>query len=292
MDGDGVFDAAGVAAGEGNDDGDPAAHGGSKDGFVAGEESGEGEVEAAELIVVVGVGAGDVEDDIGGEGGEGAFDGGCEDGEVLFVADAVGEGEVEVGGRFDRGVVVLLVDGEGEDGGVGGEDGGGAVAVVDVGIDDHGAGNQAFGLEGADGDGNVVEGTEAFAVVGEGVMEAAADVVGGVVGEGEAGGEEGAAGGEEKAVSHGGAPGDFEGLELARGEGAVAKGGGPGGGVDELDLGVGSGFRGVDGGVGEAFADEAVFLGGEDVGAEVEVVGGVVDEGDHEAWRAVTRAAA
>jgi hypothetical protein len=33
-------------------------------------------------------------------------------------------------------------------------------------------------------------------------------------------------------------------------------------------------------------------LGGEDVGAEVEVVGGVVDEGDHEAWRAVTRAAA
>jgi hypothetical protein len=62
--------------------------------------------------------------------------------------------------------------------------------------------------------------------------------------------------------------------------------------VDELDLGVGSGFRGVDGGVGEAFADEAVFLGGEDVGAEVEVVGGVVDEGDHEAWRAVTRAAA
>lgn len=50
--------------------------------------------------------------------------------------------------------------------------------MVDVGIDDHGGADGAVMLETADGDGYVVDDAEAFAVVGKGVMEAAADVDG------------------------------------------------------------------------------------------------------------------
>src|SRR5258707_15854523 len=73
-------------------------------------------------------------------------------------------------------VIVELVDGEGEDGIVFAEDGGGAVAVVDVGVYHHRAGYFFSGLECADGYGYIVDGAEAFAVAGIGVVEAAADV--------------------------------------------------------------------------------------------------------------------
>jgi hypothetical protein len=64
----------------------------------------------------------------------------------------------------------------------------------------------------------------------------------------------------------------------------------PFGGVDAEDVGVGGGFGAKEiVGEGDAFAgevigDEAVFLRGEDVSAEVEVVVFVVDEfkGEHE----------
>src|SRR5258708_11148253 len=78
--------------------------------------------------------------------------------------------------RFVGRVIVELVDGEGEDGIVFAEDGGGAVAVVDVGVYHHRAGYFFSGLESADGYGYIVDGAEAFAVAGIGVVEAAADV--------------------------------------------------------------------------------------------------------------------
>src|SRR5258708_14023283 len=96
--------------------------------------------------------------------------------------------------RFVGGVVVQLVDGEGEDGIVLAEDGGGAVAVVDVGVDDHGAGDFVAGLQGADGYGYVVDGAEAFAVAGIGVVEAASDVAAEAVLEGGFCGEDCASG--------------------------------------------------------------------------------------------------
>src|SRR5689334_6689066 len=98
--------------------------------------------------------------------------------------------------RLVGGIVVVLVNGEGEDGIVFAEDGGGAVAVMDVGVDDHGADDFVAGLQGANGYGYIVDGAEAFAVAGIGVVEAAANVAPEAVLEGGCGGEDGAAGGE------------------------------------------------------------------------------------------------
>ena len=57
-----------------------------------------------------------------------------------------------------------------------GKDGGRAVALVDVAIHGHGAGDFVIALHAADGDGHVMNHAEAFAMVGKGVMESAADV--------------------------------------------------------------------------------------------------------------------
>src|ERR1700722_6380747 len=97
--------------------------------------------------------------------------------------------------RFVGRVVIELVDGEGEDGIVLVEDGGGAVAVVDVSIHDHGAGDFVAGLQGADGYGYIVDGAEAFAVAGIGVVEASADVAAEAVMQGRFGSGDCAAGG-------------------------------------------------------------------------------------------------
>ena len=70
---------------------------------------------------------------------------------------------------------MLLVHREGEDARIGLEDERRAVAVVDVEIDD-GDALDAARLQHAHGDGDVVERTEAFAVIRKRVVQSAADV--------------------------------------------------------------------------------------------------------------------
>src|SRR5256885_3109656 len=83
---------------------------------------------------------------------------------------------VDARGRLVRGVIVFLMDGDGEDGVVVVKNGGGAVAVVDVSVDDNGFANGAISLQAADCDRDVVNGAEALAMIGVGVVKAAAEV--------------------------------------------------------------------------------------------------------------------
>src|SRR5579863_3867791 len=59
-----------------------------------------------------------------------------------------------------------------------GEDGGGAVAVVDIAVHGHGGADLVIALHAPDGHGHVMNHAETFAVVGEGVVKAAANVNG------------------------------------------------------------------------------------------------------------------
>ena len=191
--------------------------------------------------------------------------------------------------RLVSGVVVRLMDGEGEDGWVVGEDGGSAIAVVDVGIDDHGFGDLVAGLQGSDGDGDVMNGAEAFAVAGIGVMEAATEVASKAVTKSGFGGHDGAAGSKPEGSHEFGRIRDLE-FHLF----AVRKRAGfefldPVRGVDTKDVGVGGRFGAeevvdLSNAVVEEFVvNKAEFLRREDVGAEVEIVPFVVDEfeGEH-----------
>src|ERR1035438_4290892 len=95
---------------------------------------------------------------------------------VLGIADAIGQVNIEARGRLFAGIVVELVDGKSEYRKIARENGGCAVAVVDVAIHHHGAADGAVPLYAADGDRDVVKRAEAFAVAGESVMESAAYV--------------------------------------------------------------------------------------------------------------------
>ena len=67
---------------------------------------------------------------------------------------------------------------------------------MDVAVHGHGGANLVVALQATDGDGDVVDHAESFAVVGKGVMESAADADADFVGESLARGENGSSGGE------------------------------------------------------------------------------------------------
>ena len=147
----------------------------------------------------------------------------------------------------------------------------------------------AIALQAADGHGDIVDGAEALAVVREGVMESAAEVEAQTVFQSQARGQDGAAGGQPESFHHLARIGDLQAQNVLVAQGAVAQLGDPLGDVHQQDVFVRGGGR-LDEilGRGETRADQAVvqpavFLGGEDVRAEVQVVALGVDqaEGQH-----------
>lgn len=165
-----------------------------------------------EAVVPVGVGAGQVDDEVGAGAVEGGAETPVEAGEVGAIAAAVGKLDVEVAFRLGKREVAGAVDGEGVDAVVAGQDGGGAVALMHVAIDHQHPADAALGLQGAGGDGGVVEDAEAFPPVPVGMVGAARQVGGDAIGQGGPAGAQGGAGGAAGAFDHGGAPGKTDGF--------------------------------------------------------------------------------
>ena len=102
--------------------------------------------------------------------------------EVLTVADAALETNIERSARLEGWIVVLGVDREGEHALVALKERGRTVAVVRVAVDDGSALDAAVALQQAYRQGDVIEETEALAVIVERVVKAAADVAGDAAG--------------------------------------------------------------------------------------------------------------
>lgn len=200
-----------------------------EDDGVALREVGVGQAHLTKAVVLVEVGTGDPEDDIGVEAWKKRREGEAELMQEFRAGDVAGKRDVEIAGGFDRRVVFADVNGVGEDTGILGEDGVGAVALVGVGVDDEDAGVGGVKVEGADGDGDVVEHAVAEAPVGEGVVGATGEVTGEALAEGGVEGGEGATGFEAGAEEEGGAGGKAE----ANGSGMIE-----GGGFDGVQVGI------------------------------------------------------
>jgi hypothetical protein len=313
VDGDGVIDVAGVASGVGDHDGNVAGAGHSEDELVALFEAIDAEIESAELVLAVGIGSRDVADEVGLELAESGAERVVEPGEIVVVADPVGQVDIDRRGRLPHGVIVLLVKGDGEDvpgmgsahfgvergglsqgrrrdgrqgnacGAGSGEDCGGAVALVDIAINGHGGADLVIPLQAADGDGDIVDHAESFAVIGEGVMESSTDADADFVGEGAVSGKNGASGGKPEGFDQVAGVGNLHLKFFAWSEGAGAEFADVVGLVDEENVLVvgGLGLEEV-AGVGDLGGDQAVvnatiLFGWEDVGADREVVGVAVD---------------
>ena len=286
MDADGVGDLAGVAAGEGDGEWHAVAAAVIENERVAAAEPSDGEGEAAKLVFAERVGAGNVKHKIGAKFGEATDEMRFEDGEIVFVADAVGKIRVETRRRLGLGIIPFLMNGKCEYGIVARENCGGAVALMNVGVDDHGRFDGAFVLQAANGDGDVVNDAKSFAMIGERVMETAADVRGAAVRESALPCFDGAARAEPARFDEFFRVRNFHAQLFDRTERAGLEFVDIFVRVDAQNIFVGSrrwrdevGRRGeflFD----ERVADEAVFLRWENVRAEVEVVAFVVDERD------------
>ena len=136
------------------------------------------ELQAPEPIAFVGIGAAEIEHQIGPMRVEDARQVLGERGEILLVAGAVLEGDVEVADFLPERKVVRAVQREREHRGLVPEDGGGAVALVHVAVDDRRARDGALAQQHGRRDRDVVEHAVAFAAIAEGVMRPAGEVGG------------------------------------------------------------------------------------------------------------------
>ena len=124
-----------------------------------------GETETAQVVTLVRIGAGQVEDEAGPELGEEPGDRRLQRAEIVVVPGAVRQGDVQSARDLAERVVVVAMDGEGEDVRLVREDGRGPVPLVDVAIDDGHALHPGVVLQGPDRDRDVVQGTVPLATI-------------------------------------------------------------------------------------------------------------------------------
>src|SRR5689334_14800939 len=138
MDGDGIIHTNGVAAGQHNRHWNSITERGFDHQPVAVLQTVECERKAAELILIIWVGPGNVNQEVRMESGDWKTVGRAEPVEIFLVIDAVGEMNIHGRRRLPQRVVVVLVNGKSENGGVAGENRSRAIPVMDVAIDNHG----------------------------------------------------------------------------------------------------------------------------------------------------------
>src|SRR5207245_8776336 len=92
------------------------------------------EGQTAELVFAVGIGAANVEQQVGMKALEGALQVSFQDRQVVGVADAVGQMQIDIRGRLRQRIVVFLVDRERKDIRVAAENLRGTVAVMHIGV--------------------------------------------------------------------------------------------------------------------------------------------------------------
>ena len=215
-----VLDIQRVTSGQNDGHRDPQAPGALDDELVPLFQPRLRQRQSAELVLFVGVGPSQVENDIRPEILIYLGDARAQLGQVLGVAVAGPETDVDRAQRLFAGIDVHLVDGQGEDLLMAGQGGGRAVSLVEVAVDDHDPIGELVLDDLARGHGDVVEEAEALAVVGESVVEAAADVDGEAALQGLAGREDGPADREQGEADELGRVTDLEGLELGRAQAA------------------------------------------------------------------------
>ena len=159
-----------------------------------------------------------------------------------------------------------------------------AVAVMNVGIHDHRRANRPLGLQSANGNGNIVQHAETFAVAGIGVVESPAQIGGEAVAEGVTPGERRASGCEPEASHRRDRDRDFKFHALAESQRIGFQPLDPGRGVHAQHVFIGRGLRREkillvrDSLFDQLIVDQTEFLRRENVRAKIEIVLRVIDQ--------------
>ncbi len=281
VDSDGIVRIDGISTGEGQDQGAIDLFCPLENHSVTTGKTLEGEAQTTELIEAVGIGPGEVIDDIGLKPRTDGFEGSVEMFKIHFIIGTIGEANIKVTGGFYGGVIVFLMDGKREDIGVILEDKCATLSMMDVEVNEEGSPKGFFELAFTDGDGDVVEHTESFPVIGEGMMESAADMDSESTLAGDLGSEHGSTAHDFHGFHDRGRPWDFHDHDFRLGEAALFNFIDVSWGMDEEEVSAVNGFgfdnvkAGFELGFGfKTFDYPAVFIDGKDVVSEVHFIVG------------------
>ena len=174
---DGV-DVGTVAAAHRDDDGNAAGAAFGEDEAVAFGQSIDRELQFAQPVGLVGIGAGEIKHDVWSMAVEHIRQMRGESVQVFGVAGAVVKGDVEVAELFAEWKIVRAVQRDREDRRFVVKDCCGAVALMHVAIDDGGAHDRAIAQQNRRRDRDVVENAVGFTAVAKGMVRAAGEVGG------------------------------------------------------------------------------------------------------------------
>lgn len=176
MDADGVFHKACIAPRERRRDGNSMLAGFFKHFAVPQHQALLRQGQSTELVFTIRVCTANVKNHVRTKLIECGLHGGDERSEIFVVVGTIPHVQIDGRRRFMRRIVVLLMDRERKDTSVIAKNCRSAIAMVDVGIDDEGLANRAVRLKAPYRNGDIVDGTESFAVTWISMMEAAAEI--------------------------------------------------------------------------------------------------------------------
>ena len=216
VDADRVLEIPAVAAGDRDRDREADLATELDDEGVPPGETIEGETKPAERVPFVRIGTGEIDDEVGLSACQHRRQVVGKECKKMLIARAVRKLDVEGAGDLVEWVIPAAMHAESEDAIVAGEDGVGPVPLMDVEVDYGSAPYTVSALQASNGDRDVVEDAEPFAVVGKCVMRSSREIHRYAVFE--RGGRRfaGAADGAKGALDKRGRPGKTEAAELGR----------------------------------------------------------------------------
>lgn len=194
------------------------------------------------MVLAVGVGAGEVKEEIGSEAHR-DFERAQEAIEIFAIFDVVREIDIDRRGRPLTRIVVELVEGQRQHGAIACKNRSRTVAVMNVAIHDQRFFDQPLVLERTDGDGNIVDGAETFAVRRKSMMKTSADVEADAVAQRVAGSQGGPAGSQPKSLHHFARIGDLKLDDFGVAQRSSFQAAHPAGIVDTEDIVIGNRLR-------------------------------------------------
>ena len=150
---------------------------------VAFGQSFETQAETAKAIVVIRIGPGQVDDQIGMSEIEGRIQTVIKPQQVGIIGAGIGQFDIKVAGFLVERKIACTMHGKGEDAVVTGQNAGCAVALMDIAINDQHPPDTPLGLHRTGRNGGIVEDAKSLATIAECVMRAAGKIGGDAVGQ-------------------------------------------------------------------------------------------------------------
>jgi hypothetical protein len=171
-----IVNLPGITAGHGDGDRDLPAAAMRENPAIPFDEASHRQPEAAQAVILVRIGAGQVNDEFRAGDVEGGIEAFLKPQEIGVVGTAIGQFNIEIALFLLEWKIARAVDRERENAFVTGQNAGSAIALMDVTIHNQYPACLAFSLHGAGSNGGIIENAKSFTAITKGVVRAAGEI--------------------------------------------------------------------------------------------------------------------